>query len=168
MAAVAVAAGATAAPNASARLRLWWEPRASEFWTVNYAAIWQLFDNGQCTEWAAIRRPMIVRRIVEGQIARDVRRRQPEMLTHMDARFWVADAKSVGVAVGRKPRPRALVVFQPGVLGAGDDGHIAYVERVFPGGPFEVSQMNAPRRYRVTYEWLPRSVARLRGVRFIY
>jgi len=135
---------------------------------VNHAAITALFDNGQCTEWAAQRRPVLVRRMIEHRIASEVRRRRPELLPNLPARYWAIDARSIGVPTGTAPKPGALIVFQPGVLGAGQEGHIAYVERVYQDGFFVVSQMNAPLRDRVTYQTLPRWTASSTGVRFIY
>ncbi len=60
------------------------------------------------------------------------------------------------------------MVFQPSVLTAGSDGHIAYVERVERGGKLRISEMNAPWPYRVSYRTLPASAGKLAGVRFIY
>jgi surface antigen len=59
------------------------------------------------------------------------------------------------------------MVFQPGVLGAGPTGHIAYVESVRQR-TFTISEMHAPFLFRVTHDTLRRSAARRRGVRFIY
>jgi hypothetical protein len=159
---------ATVVTPALAQTVLWWEPRASEYWTVNRAAIWRIFDNGQCTQWAAMKRPVLVRRMIVGQIASEVHQRRPEMLIDLQARYWAADAKSIGVRVGTTPLPGALVVFQPGALGATSDGHIAYVEGVFGDGSFEISQMNAPIPYQVSYERMQEWTARLAGISFIY
>jgi surface antigen len=79
---------------------------------------------GQCTWWAQYKR-------------------QDENLRHMgNARYWAAGAASRGYRVGRTPRAGATVVFQPGVEGAGGAGHVAHVEKVYPGGWFLVSEMN--------------------------
>jgi hypothetical protein len=156
------------AASALAKPYLWWEPRASEFWTINRAAIWRMFDNGQCTELAARKRWVLVRRIIVGQVSREVRKHQPEMLTDLQAHDWATDAQSVGVPVGTTPLAGALVVFQPGVLGAAWDGHIAYVERVYRDGSYEISEMNAPIPYQVTYRRLSAWTTRLAGVSFIY
>lgn len=138
------------------------------FWLVNHVAIAQLFNNGQCTQWAAEKRPVLVRRMIVGRIAAEVRAGRPEILPNLKARYWPADARSVGVPTGTTPEAGALIVFQPGVLGAGREGHIAYVERVYADGSFRISEMNAPTRYRVTVERLPAWTQFLVGVRFIY
>jgi surface antigen len=79
---------------------------------------------GQCTWWAQYKR-------------------QDENLRHMgNARYWAAGAASRGYRVGHTPRAGATVVFQPGVEGAGGAGHVAHVEKVYPGGWFLVSEMN--------------------------
>jgi surface antigen len=79
---------------------------------------------GQCTWWAQYKR-------------------QDENLRRMgNARYWAAGAASRGYRVGRTPRAGATVVFQPGVEGAGGAGHVAHVEKVYPGGWFLVSEMN--------------------------
>lgn len=79
---------------------------------------------GQCTWWAQYKR-------------------QDENLRYMgNARYWAAGAARRGYRVGRTPRAGATVVFQPGVEGAGGAGHVAHVEKVYPGGWFLVSEMN--------------------------
>jgi len=79
---------------------------------------------GQCTWWAQYKR-------------------QNENLRHMgNARYWAGGAAARGYRVGRTPRAGATVVFQPGVEGAGGAGHVAHVEKVYPGGWFLVSEMN--------------------------
>lgn len=79
---------------------------------------------GQCTWWAQYKR-------------------QDENLRYMgNARYWAAGAASRGYTVGRTPRAGATVVFQPGVEGAGGAGHVAHVEKVYPGGWFLISEMN--------------------------
>jgi surface antigen len=79
---------------------------------------------GQCTWWAQYKR-------------------QDENLRRMgNARYWAAGAAARGYRVGRTPVRGATVVFQPGVEGAGGAGHVAHVEKVYPGGWFLVSEMN--------------------------
>jgi CHAP domain-containing protein len=79
---------------------------------------------GQCTWWAQYKR-------------------QDENLRHMgNARYWAAGAAARGYTVGRTPRAGATVVFQPGIEGAGGAGHVAHVEKVYPGGWFLISEMN--------------------------
>lgn len=79
---------------------------------------------GQCTWWAQYKR-------------------QDENLRHMgNAQYWAAGAAARGYSVGRTPRAGATVVFQPGVEGAGGAGHVAHVEKVYPGGWFLISEMN--------------------------
>jgi surface antigen len=154
-------------PTASQALTLRWTPSADLFWAVNGSAIVHLFQNGQCTEWAANRRPDVLRQIIVGFIANDLARDQIESVPNLDARYWTQDASLVGIATGHKPRAGSLIVFQPGVMGAGSVGHIAYVTRVSKRS-FSISEMNAPNPYRVSYRTLRMSDARRSGVGFVY
>jgi surface antigen len=159
---------ATAAPSAAGALTfLTWEPSALRFWDVNQSAITGIFQNGQCTEWAADKRPDVVQAIVTGFIANELAHGQIEAVPDFDALNWTRDAQLVGIPTGHKPRAGALIVFQPGVLGAGPAGHIAYVVRVRRRS-FTISEMNAPVPYQVTYRTLRASTARAAGVSFIY
>jgi surface antigen len=164
----AVLAAGTPVAGASTIPTLWWEPWAVGYWIVNHAAITRLFNNGQCTEWVARKRPILVREMIEARIDQEVRQHRPEILPNLNARYWPKWASAAGVATGPIPVRGALVVFQPGVLGATANGHIAYVERVYRDGSFRISQMHAPIPYQVTRETLPSWVAHLRGIRFIY
>ena len=145
-----------------------WQPSPTRFWRADGAAITSLFANGQCTMWALERRPGVVRRGVEAVVARDLADHRAEGMGDWDARYWPHNARLAHIATGRVARARALVVFQPGVLGAGATGHIAYVQRVYPDGSFLVSEMHAPTLWRVTHQRLRASVARRPGVTFIY
>jgi surface antigen len=79
---------------------------------------------GQCTWWAQ-------------------NKRRDENLTRMgNAQFWATGARARGYQVSSTPRAGATVVFQPGVQGAGGAGHVAHVEKVYPGGWFLISEMN--------------------------
>jgi hypothetical protein len=166
--AISAAASSTAISVVAGIPPLWWEPWAAGFWVVNHGAINRLFNNGECTEWAARKRPALVREMIQARIAYEVQHRLPEILPNLNARYWPADASAASVATGTLPVRGALVALQPGVLWAGPRGHIAYVERVYRDGSFQISQMNARFRYRVTHERLPSWTTRLRGVRFIY
>ena len=128
----------------------------------------KLFQNGECTEWAAEKRPDVLEQIIQHMIAVDLEESQGEILTGLDARYWAMQASAAGMPTGRKPEQGALIVFQPRVLHASYDGHIAYVERVLNGDKIRISEMNAPNLYQVSYRTLPASAARLSGVRFIY
>jgi surface antigen len=154
---------------ASARtVQFSWQPNAQRFWKLDGPAVVSLFHNGQCTMWAQERRPDIVRQGVEAIVAHEIASGQPENMGDWDARYWPANARQAGIPTGNVPRARALIVFQPGVLGAGSSGHIAYVQRVLPGGSFLISEMHAPVLWRVTHRRLTAADGRLAGVAFIY
>ena len=159
---------ATAAPSLAKTVSLSWQPSAGQFWSADQSAITSLFHDGQCTQWALQRRPDVVRRGVEAVITGELARHQAENLGNWDALNWPRMARLAGIAIGHAPRARALMVFAPGVLGAGSAGHIAFVQRVFANGSFLISQMHAPVLWRVTHQRLSAADGRLPGVTFIY
>lgn len=159
----------TAAGPAGARtVQFSWQPNAQRFWHADGSAVLSLFHDGECTMWAQERRPDIVRQGVEAIVAQEIATGKPEDMGDWDARFWPTNARVARIPTGHVARPRALIVFQPGVLGAGPAGHIAYVERVDRDGSFLISEMHAPVLWRVTHRRLTAADGRLPGVTFIY
>lgn len=156
------------APGAARAATLRWEPTAPQFWSVNGSTIMQVFQNGECTQLAANKRPDIVRAIIEGFVGSELAQNQVETMPNMDARYWTSEARRVGLPTGHMPRVGALMVFQPGTLGAGSTGHIAYVVRVNRNHSFRIAEMHAPALYRTTYQTFRARAARLAGVSFIY
>jgi surface antigen len=59
-----------------------------------------------------------------------------------DALYWLANAQAGGLPTGSVPKVGATVVFQPGVQGASDLGHVAHVIAVYPDGAFRVEELN--------------------------
>jgi surface antigen len=56
---------------------------------------------------------------------------------------WTNTAAAAGYTVVDTPQDRSIVVFQPGVAGAGGYGHVAWVDSVSSGGQFiHVTEMN--------------------------
>lgn len=159
---------AIAGPATALVVELSWQPSAQRFWHVDGPSIVSLFHDGQCTMWAQERRPDIVREGVEAIVAREIAAGKPENTGDWDARSWPANARLAGIPTGHAARARSLIVFQPGVLGAGTVGHIAYVQRVYPDGSFLISEMHAPVLWRVTHRRLTAADGRRRGVTFIY
>jgi surface antigen len=162
------ALAATAAPSLAKTVRISWQPTAHKFWQADGQAVTSLFHNGECTMWAQERRPGVVRKSVEAIIAREIAHHKPENMGDWDARYWPSDVRLAHIPTGHTPRAHALIVFQPGVLGAGSTGHIAYVQRVNRNGSFLISEMHAPALWRVTHQRLSAADARLHGVTFIY
>jgi surface antigen len=159
---------ATTSSSLARTVQFSWQPSASRFWTADGPAVASLFHNGQCTMWAQERRPDIVRAGVEAIVARELADGQPEDPGNWNARNWPRYARLAHIPTGHAPQARALVVFQPGVLGAGPTGHIAYVQRVYANGSFLISEMHAPVLWRVTHQHLSAADGRLHGVTFIY
>jgi surface antigen len=85
---------------------------------------------GECTDWALDRRPDLVGKVTG------------------DAWTWTNQAITAGLRVSKTPTQGALMVLQPGILGAdATAGHVAYVESVqrdANGNPtsFIVSEQN--------------------------
>jgi surface antigen len=166
--ALAAVSLAAAGPAAAHTVQFSWQPNPQRFWRVDGPAVISLFHNGQCTMWAQERRPDIVRQGVKAIVAQEIALNRPENMGNWDARFWPANAREAGIPTGHTPRTDALIVFQPGVLGAGASGHIAFVQQVYPDGSFLISEMHAPVLWRVTHQVLTAADGRLPGVAFIY
>jgi len=111
------------------------------------------FPKGQCTYWAYLKRPYVV---------------DHTSLLHptldWNGGWWAKSAKQGGFRVGTTAAVGALAVWPPNADGAGAAGHVAYVERVFAGGSFSVSEMNFNNSPNVHH----RVVARSSALRFIY
>src|SRR5262249_11179584 len=107
-----------------ADLAQWAWPQGYGWFRVDGSGGYYYWAFGQCTWWAQ-------------------NRRRDENLRQMgNARYWADGARARGYRVSSTPRAGATVVFQPGVQGAGGQGHVAHVEKVFAGGWFLVSEMN--------------------------
>lgn len=78
-------------------------------------------NSGNCTWWAAYKRPDIAA-IITG--------------TGWNGGEWYEKIKAKGVPVGNDPRAFAIVEFS-------SPGHVAYVERTYGDGSFDVSEMDA-------------------------
>jgi len=59
-----------------------------------------------------------------------------------NAENWAWNARARGMAVGYSPSVGATAVFQPGVQGAGGEGHVARVVGVYGNGWFMVEEEN--------------------------
>jgi surface antigen len=137
LAAAAVATAGTTPQQAAALARGWW----SQHRTTALAYL----RNGQCTDWAARKRPDVIERIYEASIeAKLLGRRFPAF--DLDAKNWATLARAAGLKVAATPAVGALVVWQPGVEGAGPPGHVGYVEYV-ADGVFRESEMNVGAPY---------------------
>ena len=55
-----------------------------------------------------------------------------------DAKTWLSSARQMGWPTGQTPQVGAMMVTMESVW----YGHVAYVEKVFPDGSFQVSEMN--------------------------
>jgi hypothetical protein len=120
-------------------------------------------------DWAAYKRPDVLQAIVVHMVGAELAAGDNnEILSGLAAQVWASQASAAGMRVGQKPAAHSLMVFQPGVLNAGDQRHVAYVERVERNGKIRISEMNAPNLYVVSYRTLRASAARLPGVEFIY
>jgi surface antigen len=57
---------------------------------------------------------------------------------HGDAKTWLSSARELGWPTGQTPQVGAMMVTMESVW----YGHVAYVEKVYPDGSFQVSEMN--------------------------
>lgn len=64
-----------------------------------------------------------------------------------NAKQWVNSAQNKGLQVDRTVKSGSVVVFQPGVAGAGGYGHVAMVERVNADGSYTILEGNGPAVY---------------------
>jgi surface antigen len=130
--------------------------QAHERWIREGAAILADFTgSGQCTEWAAKKRPDLIQKVFEGWWAAELQRvRGPPMFGA--AAEWPTSAAAVGYQISEDPAPGALVVWQPGVEGASEEsGHVGYVESVSPdGSTFSTSEENFGELFAMGYRTL--------------
>jgi surface antigen len=126
-----------------------------------------VFRNGQCTDWAAQRRPDIVEHATVRLWAAYLTG-VTDAVANWNGGFWDDTARAAGLEVGTVPRPGAIVTFDPGTLGTPATGHVAYVESVSGDGAFTVSEMNAPRPYEVTYRTFDAAAVSRGGIAFVY
>jgi hypothetical protein len=89
------------------------EQTARQRWTESGSTVLEGFRSGQCTDWAAQRRPDLVERVTEAQTVARLRREEaPPSLA--DAQEWPESAKAVGYQLSDYPLPGALVVWREG------------------------------------------------------
>jgi surface antigen len=142
--------------------------RARADWGTYGADYLAVFRNGQCTEWAAQRRPDVVEEATV-RLWADHFMGRPDLGISWDGGFWDDMARAARLPVGTVPKAGALVTFDPGVMGADlTTGHIAYVESVNADGTFTISEMNAPLAGDVTDRSIPTAAVAQGGVNFVY
>jgi surface antigen len=156
------AAPAIASPSAGVAAAAWW---ASDGQNVLRG-----FHNGQCTDWAARKRPDVLQRVFTYAYAVSVRVHHRVIVNNWAAGMWTAHARWAHIPTGHTPARGALMVFQRGDY-AGvvvPQSHIAYVENINGDGSIRVSQMHAPRVGQVTRHTFPAYVGEMPGISFIY
>jgi len=85
-----------------------------------------------------------------------------------NAMSWAANAAASGWAVGATPRIGSVIVFQPGLDGAGTDGHVAFVTNYYPNtGRVVISEMHFPNLGQVDTRTITDGVNNP-GIRYIY
>ena len=130
----------TVPPEAHAEAQAEWDTSAG-------ARVLAAFVTGECTEWTAMKRPDVIERIWVLHEARALMGEEPPNSAYdvdWTAKYWDDNARGAGLAVGSRPRPGAIAVFEPGVARASRrTGHVAYVERVSGDGTVTISEMNA-------------------------
>lgn len=99
------------------------------------------YYRGQCTFYAAIRRPDLPRNLG-------------------NAREWLYNARIQGIKTGRTPRVGAVVSLSESYW-----GHVAYTEKI-ENGQIYVSEMNVRGVGVKSYRWIPINSYKIRG--YIY
>ena len=142
--------------------------RAQADWNAYGAGYLAVFRNGQCTDWAAQKRPDIVERATV-RVWADHLMGLPDLGISWNGGSWDDMARAARMAVGTVPRAGAVVTFDPGALGtSAATGHIAYVEAVGDDGTFTISEMNAPLPWQVTYRTIRTAAVAQGGISFVY
>ena len=149
---------------------------AQAWWASSSSSILSSFQTGpaagECTAYVAARRPDIVERVDIWAYSRYLLANGGGLNVDWAAKYWAANAQQAGLAIGKIPRPGAVVVFQPGSYGAFSDGHVAYVDAVGRRGSFTISEMHAPLLGHVSSRHFSARTARAMsadpGVTFIY
>ncbi|MGI8414001.1 MAG: CHAP domain-containing protein [Solirubrobacteraceae bacterium] len=127
--------------RAHAKARGWWGVHAHTILTDFTSGP----SSGQCTAYAASRRPDIVARVDQWAYTTYLLNgANGSLIVDWDARYWALDAANGGLPTGNTPQPGAVIVFQPGAYGAFASGHVAVVSRVGADDSFTVSEMHAP------------------------
>ena len=153
-----------------AAAQAWWMSQASAL----LAGFHSGGSVGQCTDYAAARRPDVIARSDIWAYAAYLSGPQTAPLTiNWAAKYWATNARRAGIATGNVARPGALMVFQPGAYGAAaPDGHIAVVDTVARDGSFTISEMNAPTNGQISTRHftttLARAIATNPSVTFVY
>ena len=142
--------------------------RATADWAIYGTAYEGVFRNGECTDWAQLKRPDIVRRATiqlwANHLAGD-----EAAVANWNGGFWDDTARAAGLAVGTLPVSGAIVTFDPGTQGiTAATGHVAFVESVSSDGSFVVSEMNAPLPSEVTQRTISAAAIARGGLSFVY
>lgn len=118
----------------------WWQQTGGEILAGFQSGV----AAGQCTSYAAAKRPDIIERVDLRAYARVLLAGGGRLAVDWAAKDWGENAREAGLPTGRVPEAGAVVVFQPGVYGAFADGHVAFVNAVRLDGSFTISEMHAP------------------------
>jgi surface antigen len=100
-----------------------------------------LYDYGNCTYWAAMRRAQVA---------------EPIPNTWGNAATWAARALLSGYTVDHTPSQYAIMQTPDA---AGGLGHVAFVEKVDPDGIWHISEMNVVGFDEIDYKALPPQAA---------
>lgn len=85
-----------------------------------------------------------------------------------NAMYWAGNAAASGWAVAATPRIGSVIVFQPGVDGAGGVGHVAFVTNYYPStGRVVISEMNFAGLGHVDTRTITNGINNP-GIRYIY
>jgi surface antigen len=167
----------TAVPAAAEVLVVHAQAQAQTWWATHAHSVLAQLETGpvagQCTAYAAARRPDIIERVDSWAFVNYVvLHRTGPLIVNWLAKDWARQAAWAGMKIGHRPRRDAVIVFQPGAYGAFSGGHVAVVDSVRRNGSFTISEMHAPvigvRTTRRFGPGVARAMAKDRQVSFIY
>jgi surface antigen len=126
-------------PTLVAQAKSWWAAHAKRILASYHAGP----IKGQCTDFAAAKRPDFIERTYEAGFVATGGTFQGWKNTVPN---WPNLARVAGMVVAATPAPGALAVWRPGVQGAGSPtGHVAWVSKVDQAaGTFTVREMHFP------------------------
>jgi surface antigen/uncharacterized protein YkwD len=117
-------------------------PAAQQQFDQEYA---KTIAGNQCTNYVAKMRPDLIKAVdlplLDKWAKSNYTLPQPQLLMWTNAMGWADVARANGRTVGKTPHVNDVMVFQPGVQGAGSVGHVALVKSV-SGSTVHVSEMN--------------------------
>ena len=123
--------------RALAQARARWEKYGATILSSFHSGL----NAGQCTDYVASMRPDIIQAVTEWEWDENNLGHHRAAVSSWAADEWAKNASLAGIPEGHVPELNAVIVFQPGQLGAGSSGHVAIVSGLSSNG-FVIKEMN--------------------------